>query len=765
MTNVVKLNYTAKEIDERLGSVPNIIQEQQRVSEKVDSLSEMITEHSDLLFQEEKATFLQGWLSFPSGKNNDVTNRCVTETLYITTKDKLAIEPNGMWYEIAIQNAASGEWSLYYPNWIEDGQITSVSFDGDVYIRVGVRTSSNTDITPNDVTANVYIEKFVIDNIKNDIELVEKQIHDISNITNYCAVDTEIVYGRVNSAGVLKEDSTGVLAKFNAIVGKYYRIDLNFSHNRFIVYGYNGIKWIEIGRISTDVLTEYDTYTLFNDQYPVVMVQCWYDASGVVPENISPFIYESDKEDFDDFKICGVSVITPNKLKEIDKDTDTETIGFNCELTSVKNDGDISNDAKNLCLVCQKQIYKNERFPDVSGYLYLDIYENKFYYSSPLPDTPKYLCDWKRDVAYSACGNNTNAKADRWHFSITKDGDIICLLNYKRCKPIVYPSGDYNNPIVVDGITTNPYGLLTQQSIVQMDDGTFYFGEYTLHSLEDEQNNDRRNIWKVTKPYTDASSWTIEHSFKHVYYDSPESDEPDNEIGHIHSVTYDWYTNTLYANTGDIGRHIRIWRKMLPDGVWEECAKCIGDGQSTEDEQRFRTLNLLYTEDACWWASDSKRLCHNLYKAGRDVNGNVDFSTTQKIVNLESFEGRSANNTQPTYINILMRNPNGILFLDRAEDRVDRKLDIVFYSFDENRAYICTTLKKVPESNGLFNMGDKASMINRLGLPNQCAVGYQPFNTDYVMTGGATYIRMNQIDLFNNNPDNYVGAVKIKITR
>ena len=557
----------------------------------------------------------QGWIEYPSGYEIPNNTRCMTNILSIKKGTSLKIVPNGMDYTIAKIDDTNGQATVY-KDWVTNNLVTEFRFETNTLVRVAVRNGDNSEVTPSEVTAKIYI---------NDVPVFDELFNDI--------------------------------------------------------------------------LTKIDDISL----------------------------------------------------------------GFNVEITTVSNLGNISVDGNNLCLVAQKQIYTNGEMPNVTGYLYLDIYEKKLYYSATIPDNPIYLCDWNEDIAYSSSGMSAYRNADRWHFTITKHGDIICLANYARCKPIVYPHGNYNSPVLVDGLSTNPYGFLTQQSAVHLDNGDMYFGEYAVHSELNEQNNDRRNIWKVTAPYTNSSNWTIEHSFKHVYYTSPVSDEPTNEIGHIHSVTFDFYTNTVYANTGDIGRHVRIWRKKLPNGTWSECAVGIGDGQDTEASQKFRVVNLLYTKDACWWANDSFNELHNLYKASRDANGDVDFSTTVKVTNLEMFDGRSNENRQPTYINVLLRNPNGILFIDRAEERKDRKLDIVFYSFDKEKAYICGTFEKVPETNGLFNMGDKAGIPNRLGFPNQCAVGYQPFNTDYVMIGGATHIRMNQVDLFNNSPDSYVGTLKIKI--
>lgn len=600
-----------------------------------------------------------------------------------------------------------------------------------------------------------------------DLKETNDKLEELHHNDGYSSCEYEVMNAVIDpNKHTITNDASAYALHINRVVtNMYYKIILPFHHNRLIVYGSeDGETYVEVGRLPNNYETEHAEYTVFNEKYKSLFVSIWYNTYLIPLESIKPNIYVNKDDEFSKFIVRGIQVATYEDLKKISKDIEEMSIGFDCKVSEVKNIGTISNDGKGLCLVCQKQIYRNGEMPNVTGYLYLDIYTNKLYYSATTPDNPEYLCDWDSDIVKQLGQQYINPKY--WHFSITKDGDIICLLNYERCKPIVYPHENYNNPVIVDGIETNPYGLLTQQSIVQMDDGTFYFGEYTTHKLSDEQKNDRRNIWKVTKPYTKTSSWTIDHSFKHVFFESPESNEPDNEIGHIHSVTYDWYTNTLYANTGDIGRHVRIWKKKLIDAdeQWLECVHGTGNGQETEEEQKFRVVNLLYTKDACWWATDSFRKTHNLYRASRNSNGDIDFSTTQKIVSLENFDGRSAVGTQATYINILLRNPNGILFIDRAEPRTDRKLDIVFYSFEKGKAYICKTFDKVPESNGLFNMGDKAGIANRVGFPNQCGVGYQPFNTDFVMIGGATHIRMNQVDLFNNSPDNYVGAIKLEVT-
>lgn len=441
---------------------------------------------------------------------------------------------------------------------------------------------------------------------------------------------------------------------------------------------------------------------------------------------------------------------------------------FSLEFSTVKTIGQLDVPSKNLCLIALRQIHSNGKTPDVDGYLYIDKSTNKLYYSAPTPDNPVCLCDWNLDIAGTAIdGLDNKYKAARyWHFYITKDGDIVCLLNYQRAKPIIYPNGNYNNPIVVEGLAVKPYATLNNLGMVQFDDGSFVFGEYTVHKLSNEENNDRRNIWKVTKPYNNPDNWVIEHSFKHVYFTSAKSDEPDNEIGHIHSVTYDFYDDMIYANTGDLDRHCRIWRKPRSGNTsdWVECVNgaMYNPSEMSMGDQRLRTVNLIYTKEGCIYATDSFDSRHNLMEANRDTNGHIDFSTLTTICNLETFEERNSLNTQATYGNILLRNPNGLLIIDRAEDREDKKLDVVFYSFDTKKIYKCYTFEKVSSDNYLYSSGDKVAE-NRVGLCNQVIMPYQPSTTDYVMLGGNDHIRHNDTTVFDNDGDNYVGALKLKI--
>lgn len=401
---------------------------------------------------------------------------------------------------------------------------------------------------------------------------------------------------------------------------------------------------------------------------------------------------------------------------------------------TVKNFKGFSNETSNFCLIGSKLIYGE--VPEYDGFLLLDETTNKLYYADGQLEEISFLCDWNLTLS-------NNVVCADYLATITVDGDIIFLRKWKRENPIIYPHGDYANPFVVDfGSSLKPYGFLTGVSCVQFSDGSFVFGDYAKHSLENEQNNDPRNIWRVVKPYNNPSNWTVAHSFKHVFYESPVSDEPDNEIGHIHTVSYDFYNDDLYCTTGDIDRHCRVWKSTDKGVTWAEVVS---------NRQKYRSVGLVFNEQGCWYGTDSFYGDHNLWLAPRLQTGECDFVNLEKVISLEP-PGR--NGSQATYGTILLKEPNGLLFMDRAEPREDNLLDIPFYSFDDEKLYFIATYKKV-----IFGTVEP----NRNGLCNQFFTEYQPTTTDFVLTGGGSIVRPNTDDVLNNSSDNYIGLIKMRV--
>ena len=440
-------------------------------------------------------------------------------------------------------------------------------------------------------------------------------------------------------------------------------------------------------------------------------------------------------------------------------DDQNKWVGYGLEIVNIKKpNGYLVGDPTNLCLIATKVIWEDGKTPNYTDFLYLDRTTQKLYISSGTPDDVQYLCDWDSSLV--------NGRECKYYMAtITSDGDIIFLRDHARENPVVYPHGAYNNPYVIDfADNKKPYGALMHGSVVQFADGSFVFGDYAYHSLTDEQNNDGRIIWRVQKPYNNPDNWGRVHTFKHVNAGSPISDEPDNEIGHIHAINYDFYNDVLYCTTGDIDRHCRLWYSLDKGRTWGAVPNAVGWKQGDEGTgntqtigQKWRFTNMIFTKDYVYWATDSFFAYHELYRIQRNENGVIDASTLELICNLESVSPLPSGMSQATYNMILLRNPYGLLIIDRAEPRTDGMLDVKFYDLSIERLYVVGTLERATTD------ASSLDQETRIGLPNQCATLYQPETTDYVLIGGDTFIRPNNTSLFNNSIDNYVGALKIKV--
>lgn len=509
---------------------------------------------------------------------------------------------------------------------------------------------------------------------------------------------------------------------------------------RWVVCWYNSEKTF----LSSSPSSEYSTLTLTAPTNAVFMrfsfsTTAWNVTymqvnKGEVPLNHSPYVdYLS---------------IDPLYL------TDYSRNKFGLEISTIKLQAEGIADPTNLCLIATRCIWSEGQTPNYTGFLYLDIVTQKLYYSNNVPDKPEYLCDW--DISLT---ENRSTKCEYYDAIITADGDIVFLRDHARQNPIIYPHTDYTHPYVVDfGNDKKPYGYLMNSSVVCFDDGSFCFGDYAFHSLQDEQNDDRRIIWKVSKPYAKAN-WVQAHSFKHVFYSSPISDEPTNEIGHIHAVNYDWYNDVLYCTTGDIDRHCRLWYSLDKGNTWQAVSgiPTVTTGNEQTVGQMWRFTNMIFTKDYVYWTTDSFREQHVLYRLTRDANNIVDASSITALAFLDGHLTKGY--AQPTYASAYIREPHGILLINRAEPRSDGKLDVQFYSFDDHRTYIIKTLDRATTD------ASDLDTATRIGLPNQTTMMYESEIGNYIMCGAGTYVRPHNTSLFRNSLNNYVGALKLKVVK
>lgn len=588
-------------------------------------------------------------------------------------------------------------------------------------------------------------QQFAVNNVQvltaeESSNLVNKAILDSTSYSNiYDGVIYSKSYNSSNSK--LRDDGNGRMIIFDVKNDLSYQINVSaILLNRYIVYGsLDGETYTEIYRVQTSDVTSNESHVITNsNDYASVAVMVYYGSSAALFDgDIS--VYEFSGDTLPQFTDNGVSIYTKD---QIDKDFSRfKATKYTLEYETLKFTGGITAEMDNLCLIAYKMVFG--AFPNYQGFLLLDATTNKFYYADSNLENITYVFDW--DMTLSS-----NVNPQDYLCTITVDGDVVFLRKWARENPIIYPASDYASPVCVNfGDDPAPYGFLESISCVQFADGSFVFGEYAKHSLAGEQANDRRNIWRVTKPYTSKSSWSIAHSFKHVYYESSVSDEPNNEIGHIHAIVYDWYADRLYCSTGDIDRHCRVWVSTDKGISWSEVAS---------NGQKYRALGMVFTENAAYWATDSFYGNHNLWKVERDSSNILDFTTITLVCSMESpIDGTgTSNGSQATYGMVLFRNPKGILFLERAEPRSDNLLDITFYSFDDEKLYCICTLGKA---------SDLASLVepNRNGLPNQCFTDYQPDTCNYAVTGGGQKVRPNTTDILHNSATNYVGVIKMAV--
>ncbi len=397
-------------------------------------------------------------------------------------------------------------------------------------------------------------------------------------------------------------------------------------------------------------------------------------------------------------------------------------------------------DTSRLSLIAtKKDNYYNADNPPIQdpqdvGYLYLDERTDKLYYSAGKFDRPEYLFDWNTDIA-----NGSPCKD--WVPIITKDGDIVFLTQGKigRKQPIVYPTGDYANPIqIITTETTLPGGLTTDSgAVVACHADFFLWGEYQANGVS-AYNGQPMRIWKVEKPYTSPANWRVVDTWFYSNTGAPWGQNPTREISHFHTVALDHYTGRYYANTGDLDAFCRVLESTDDGETWTEIAS---------DGQEWRTLGYIFTKEACYWANDGSP--HWLYKADRDVNGIIDFSTITRVVKL--FENMEQ--AQRTYNTCLVREPYGLLLLDRAEPGTNGLFNVEFWSLEDEKLYTLAVY------NSLKQDGD------RYGFGNQATTYYQSTQEDGIICGSSSYDRRMGLDILNNSPENRLGVTKIKVVR
>jgi len=137
--------------------------------------------------------------------------------------------------------------------------------------------------------------------------------------------------------------------------------------------------------------------------------------------------------------------------------------------------------------------------------------------------------------------------------------------------------------------------------ICQTTAGDIYFGDYF--------NNPERGVVNIYHSQDQGETYHIIYSF------------PSNTIRHIHGLFYDPYTDHVWVTTGDYDQESAIWKT---EDNFENLDRVIGG------EQRFRAVQLIFTEEYIYYGSDTPLETNYLYRFNR---------RTKEIERLQKVQG------------------------------------------------------------------------------------------------------------------------------
>lgn len=346
---------------------------------------------------------------------------------------------------------------------------------------------------------------------------------------------------------------------------------------------------------------------------------------------------------------------------------------------------------------CKQQAGRTKKKAFTTGYLYYRTDSPEMYYSGGKHDKMTYLCDWDADITLKPNWNHPR----HYNMFITQEGDIVCAPIHEggqRGNPIIYPAGDYENPVSVNV----PEGVCSwrrNHGIDMAPDGSYFiFSEYVGAGSATKKDGTKACVWKVTKPFTDPANWNI----------VMEQASP-GDILHFHGAQYDPIGDYWITYSGDYGTDSKIWISTDAGGTWDYV---IGESE------KYRNLQFIFTDDYVYWAPDS----------GGGTGGGIDSRTLWKCprdkTGLPIFEEAIALAVlpygQPIYGSFELLNIPGILFLPRVDlayQNQIQQIKVLFWSFeDESIHEIAYVSRRDILSNTTFGFRCKALAFQ----PNPC---------------------------------------------
>lgn len=390
-----------------------------------------------------------------------------------------------------------------------------------------------------------------------------------------------------------------------------------------------------------------------------------------------------------------------------------------------------------------KYDYRSDAFPNPVGWLYLSTKAPyRFKYSNGRPDNILDLCAWNSAITWNGSKNPF-----QYTHGITNDGDIISVARGDllgngeitpdaRQNPIIYPAGDYANPIIIEfGERIKPTAWLGSYGFCPVPGQDFFLmSEYTRTVHE------KMYIWKVSKPYSNPENW------RRVVEFTVDRGPNNEDVGqkHIHNVQYDPWSGQLVASTGDYGIGPRILVSSDLGETWTV--------QAEGSEKHCRLLQLSFAPEGVYWATDSGAInTHSLFFIPRNIDKKINYAIPnhQELYAFPRHPG-----AQATYTTVRLHEPNGLLFLDRQDTIVaDTTMKVYFWSFETNSMHIIGEIKELQDGQ------------QGVGFRCDGMTAYQSSLDPRIVVGYNTVRYQNSINAIGNKADDRICNLTLVVNK
>lgn len=460
-----------------------------------------------------------------------------------------------------------------------------------------------------------------VSSLESETSSLDERMSSLENV----ALDVDFVIGQIDNTGTERNDNTRVRSEYLP-VAEINSVSVNSGYK----YSY---RWYDSGKnyIVTTLVWRTDRSVV----------------SSLAPSNAVYFRIVGATSD--DGVITDASVVKQNIIintslsssievmnEKIDENrSDIERIeqqmGQMDIYTSTSSLGNCS------ILAAKQHTFSDGSAPVLEWFLLADP-DNKLYISRDLHNKT-YIAQFSESVG-------------QFSFGVLPNGDIIaCKMaselnsggsDNNRVNPYVFKASENwaTQHEVLFESSLKPCGWLENCGFTTLPDGNAMFAEYTRVTVA------TCNCWKIVGDPLVVSNWVVKKSFSL-------SGEPDAGFKHAHMVVVDYYTGVIYLATGDDNVGAMVFASSDGGDTWTQ----LREGS----ELWCRMLMMTFTPDYIYWAQDTPGQ-HYLFRAQRDSNGVLDYTTAIQYVTIPAADGYFA-----SYGQAYLPEFNAVMLLDRQD--------------------------------------------------------------------------------------------------